>query len=139
MTTVVWRKSYFSDRSKFKVFQEDPTLTIWKWLHFTQKKWNLWRTKDVTAATLSTTKICSWITKDTKDLRWFNFNLQPFTQNDCILKDAFEDVSRINSLQHKLVYKGFFQYVLLNTESLSTNFSIKKTINTILGRVYKRN
>ena len=45
---------------------------------------------------------------------------QPFTQNDYILNDAFDAVSKNRSLQHKLFDEGY-QYVSIDFKSVSTN------------------
>ena len=45
---------------------------------------------------------------------------QPFTQNDYILNDAFDAVSKNRSLQHKLFDEGY-QYVSIDFKLVSTN------------------
>ena len=63
--------------------------------------------------------------------------LQPLTHNAYNLKDSFDTVKRIRSIPREL-FDEDYQFVSFDVQSLFTNVPIKKTINTILDRVYNK-
>ena len=62
--------------------------------------------------------------------------LNPLTQNQYALKDSFEAAERIRAIPDHLYEEGY-QLVSFDVKSLFTNVPLNKTINVILDRVYK--
>ena len=61
--------------------------------------------------------------------------LSPLAQNEFSLKDSFDAVTRIHNIPPQLVVQGY-RYVSFDVKSLFTNIPLKKVIKIILKRVY---
>ena len=62
--------------------------------------------------------------------------LHPLTLNQYHLKDSFEAAEKINAIPGHLFEEGY-QFVSFDVKSLFTNVPLEKTINIILDRIYK--
>ena len=67
--------------------------------------------------------------------KYLSNRLNPLTLNAYSLKDSFEATQRIHSIPIELFAQGY-RYVSFDVVSLFTNVPLKKTIETILKRVY---
>ena len=154
-------KKLFSDRSKFKVIQKNPTLTrlkttqnyvntMFKRYEISEEKkkqlrpmaaklghaHGLPKTQEAYANLPSFRPII-----DTTSTPYYNIGkflsslLQPLTHNDYNLKDSFDAVKRIRSVPPEL-FDGDDQFVSFDVQSLFTNVPVKKTITIILDRFY---
>ena len=156
-------RKLFSDRSKFKVIQKNPTLTR---LKTTQNYVNtMFKGNEISeeekkqlrpmAAKLGhahglpkTHKAYANLPSfrpiiDTTSTPYYNIGkflsslLQPLTHNDYNLKDSFDAVRRIRSVPPEL-FDDDAQFVCFDVQSLFTNVPVKKTISIILDRVYNK-
>ena len=62
--------------------------------------------------------------------------LNPLTHNEFKLQDSFDAVVRIHNIPSHLFTEGF-RFVSFDVTSLFTNIPLRKTVNFILKRVYK--
>ena len=154
-------RKLFSDCSKFKVIQKDPTLTR---LKTTQNYVNtMFKRNEISeeekkqlrpmAAQLGrphglpkTHKAYANLPSfrpiiDTTSTPYYNIGkflsslLQPLTHNDYNLKDSFDAVRRIRSVPPES-FDGDDQFVSFDVQSLFTNVAVKKTITIIFDRFY---
>ena len=153
----------FSDCSKFKVIQKDPTLT---------------RLKNIPNCVSTMFKRNETLEEEKKQLRsmaaqlgrahglpktrkayvnlpsfqpiiditsnpYYNIDkllsslLQPLTRSDYNLKDSFDAVKRIRSIPPEL-FDEHYQFVSFDVQSLFTNVPVKKTTNITLDKVYNK-
>ena len=61
--------------------------------------------------------------------------LNPLSMNEFTLKDSFDAVNKVKSIPLHLLEDGC-NYISFDVESLFTNFTIKRTIDIILKRIY---
>ena len=152
----------FSDKKKFKITKNDPTLTRLKTVQnysnnpykrneiVTEAEKKLMRPMsaqfDGTNGLLTIHKVFANIHKfypiiDTtntpyyKTVQYLSPLLQPLTINDYTLKDSFDAISKIKSIPLKMFEEGY-QFVSFDVDSLLTNVSLSKTIGIILDRIY---
>ena len=157
------KKKLFSDCSKFKVIQKDPTLT---------------RLKNIPNCVSTMFKRNETLEEEKKQLRsmaaqlgrahglpktrkayvnlpsfqpiiditsnpYYNIDkllsslLQPLTRSDYNLKDSFDAVKRIRSIPPEL-FDEHYQFVSFDVQSLFTNVPVKKTTNITLDKVYNK-
>ena len=64
--------------------------------------------------------------------------LSPLTQNAYSLKDSFDAVERINNIPRDLLDNDEYTLISLDVVSLFTNVPLLTTVNIILDRVYKQ-
>ena len=64
--------------------------------------------------------------------------LNPKTTNEFTLRDSFDATTQINNIPHNL-FDGGYRFVSFDIKSRFTNIPLKKTVNTILSRIYKTN
>ena len=62
--------------------------------------------------------------------------LNSLTINESSLKDSFDAANRIKGIPQKLFENGY-EYISCDVESLFTNVPIKRTVDTILKRIYE--
>jgi hypothetical protein len=159
---VISIKSLFSDSSKFKKLDYDPTLTR---LHSLQTYLlKLHKRNEITDEQLDalrpmtahfgrahglpkTHKKCDTLPKfrpivDTTNTPHYNVGkflsslLNHLTLNDHSLSDSFDAVTNINNIPKHLFQEGY-QFVSFDVESLFTNVPLSRTVKIILDRIYK--
>ena len=151
----------FSDKKKFKIIKNDPTLTRLKTVQNYLN--NLCKRNEITEAEkkqmrpmstqLGRAHVLSKIHKvfgnipkfrriiDTTNTPYYKIGqhlsslLQPLTINDYTLKDSFDAANKIKSVPSEMLEEGY-PFVSFHVESLFTNVSLNKTINIILDRIY---
>ena len=137
----------FSDKTKFKIIKNDPTLTRLKTVQNYLN--NLCKRNEITEAEKKQMRPMSAqlgrahglpkITQptDTTNTPYYKIGqylsslLQPLTINDYTLKD------KIKNVPSEMFEEGY-QFVSFDVESLFTNVPLKKTINIILDRIYRQ-
>jgi hypothetical protein len=159
---VISIKSLFSDSSKFKKLDYDPTLTR---LHSLQNYLlKLHQRNEITDEQLDalrpmtahfgrahglpkTHKKFDTLPKfrpivDTTNTPHYNVGkflsslLNPLTLNDHSLSDSFDAVININNIPKHLFQEGY-QFISFDVESLFTNIPLSRTDKIILDRIYK--
>ena len=63
--------------------------------------------------------------------------LNPLTQNEFSLKDTFDAAERIRNIPRELLNDNEYTLISLDVVSLFTNVPLKRTVNIILKRVYE--
>ena len=155
-------ETLFADRNKFKLVDQDPTITrvntIQSYLNtlfnrneITEEEKKLMRPKGGNRARArglpkihkeyeSLPKfrpIIDTIGTPYHGIGTFLKNLlNPLTQNEYTVKDSFEAVDKIRNIPPEL-FEGGYSYVSFDVESLFTSVPLKRTVNVILDRVYK--
>ena len=155
-------KSIFSDSSKFKKLDSDPTLTR---LHSLQNYLlQLHKRGEITDEQLDALRpITAHFGRahgqpnthkkfdtlptfrpitDTTNTSYYNVGkflsslLKPHSLNAHSLSDSFDVVTNINIIRRHLFQEGY-QFVSFDVESLSTNVPLRRTVNIILDCIYK--
>ena len=65
--------------------------------------------------------------------------LHPLTQNEYALKDSFDAVERIQNIPRQFLNNDEYTFISLDVVSLFTNVPLDRTVNIILDRVYNKN
>ena len=147
----------FSDRTKFRTLDEDPTnsrlATLQNFLR-TLRKRNEIDENEFKAMFPDNAKIgrahgTAKIHKEYERIpplrpivdtivgKYITMMLNPLTQNEYSLKDSFQAAEKINSIPNHLFEEGF-RFVSFDVKSLFTNVPLQKTIQVILDRVYNK-
>ena len=155
-------ETMFGDKTKFKVVNEDPTITrvntiqtyvnrIFKRNEITEEEKKQMRP---TGGNRARARGLPKIHKDYDSLpkfrpiidtigtpyhgigKFLKNLLNPLTQNEYTVKDSFEAVNKIRNIPPELFEQGY-SYVSFDVESLFTSVPLKRTVNIILDRIYK--
>ena len=156
---------FFSDKTKFKIIKNDPTLTRLKTVQNYLN--NLCNRNEITEAEKKQMrpmsaqfghahglpkihKVFANIPKfrpiiDTTKIdtpyykigQYLSSLLQPLTINDYTLKDSFDAANKIRNVPSEMFEEGY-QFVSFDVEFLFTNVPLNKIINIILDRIYRQ-
>ena len=158
-------ENLFSDASKFKKLNEDPTNTRLTTLQAYLRK--LLSNKEISEETYKQIRpknakiarahglpkvhkqfdrtppfrpIIDTIGSTHYDVGKYITNLlNPLTHNNYSLKDTFDAAARINNILKELLNDNDYVLISLDVVSLFTNVPLKGTVNIILDRVYNEN
>ena len=153
----------FSDKTKFKIIKNNPTLTrlktVQNYLNNLCKGYEITEAEKKQMRPMSAQlgrahglpkihKVFANILKfrpiiDRNNTPYYKTGqylsslLQPLTINDYTLKDSFDAANKIKSVPSEMFEEGY-QFVSFDVESLFTNMPLNKTINIILDRIYRQ-
>ena len=154
---------FFSDKTKFKIIKNEPTLTrlktVQNYLNDLCKRNEITEAEKKQMRPMSAQlgrahglpkihKVFAKIPKfrpiiDTTNTPYYKIGLylssllQPLTINDYTLKDSFDAANKIKIVPSEMFEEGY-QFVSFDVESLFTNVPLNKTINIILDRIYRQ-